>query len=128
MSQVLQLLLWIFMVGQLLQGIRLFGTAAEIWEELFTEDYEMAVCGRYQAMAANLRDAVTTWRKLGCGAADEEGVDSEVEDLLERWRNRYVNLDSAACGGKGPLHISLHRERNPDLDRDYPNWVVHYHE
>lgn len=126
MTQVLPLLLWIGIVSQLLLGIRLVGDATGMWAEAFRRDYELAVCGRYRAMAANLRDAVTTWRKSGCAGEDEVDVETEVEDYLLAWKEHYGDWDHDSCGVEGPLRVKLHRERNPDLESDYPNWVVRY--
>ncbi|HYX31833.1 MAG TPA: hypothetical protein VE954_01875 [Oligoflexus sp.] len=126
MSQVLGLLIWIGVVTQLLLGIRLVGKATDLWAEAFQADYAMAVCGRYQAMAANLRSAVATWRKLGCAEGEDVPVDLEVETVLMDWKEFYVDQNMESCALDGPLRVKLHRERNPDLDADYPNWVVRY--
>ncbi|WP_141732476.1 hypothetical protein [Oligoflexus tunisiensis] len=126
MGQALQLILWIGIVGQLLLGIRLVGEASGMWAEAFRVDYELMVCGRYQAMAANLRDAVTTWRKLGCAGEEDLPAEEEVETVLLEWREHYGGRDLEDCGDDGPMRVRLHRERNPDLDEDYPNWVVRY--
>jgi hypothetical protein len=115
------MLLWIGIVSQLLLGVRLVGEGAGFWAGAFGEDYEKEVCGRYLAMEANLNDAVATWRKLGCAGEDEVLVEEEVEEVLGEWRERYRDVDVERCKG-----VRLHRERNPDLDEDYPNWVVRY--
>ncbi len=121
-GQALQLLLWIGIVSQLLWGVQLVGEGAEFWKEAFQKDYEREVCGRYQAFAANLKDAVTTWRKMGCAVEDDEGlVEAEVESVLVDWRERYGEVELERCEG-----IRLHREGNAALDEDYPNWVVRY--
>ncbi len=122
MGQALQLLLWMGIVSQLLWGVQLVGEGAEFWKEAFQKDYEREVCGRYQAFAANLKDAVTTWRKMGCASEDDEGlVEADVESVLMDWRERYGEVDLEKCEG-----IRLHREGNAALDEDYPNWVVRY--
>jgi hypothetical protein len=125
-TQILPLLLWIGIVAQLLLGIRLVGEASGMWAEAFHRDYDLAVCGRYRAMAANLRDAVATWRKSACAGEDEVDVENEVEDYLLAWQGHYRDWDPDSCGGEGPLRVKLRREENPDLDNDYPNWVVRY--
>jgi hypothetical protein len=121
MAPVIQMLLWIGIVSQLLLGVRLVGEGAEFWAGAFREDYAREVCGRYQALEANLRSAVALWRKIGCAGEEEALVEEEVEDFLGEWRQRYQAVDLERCEG-----VRLHRERNPELDEDYPNWVVRY--
>jgi hypothetical protein len=121
MAPVIQMLLWIGIVSQLLLGVRLVGEGAEFWAGAFRGDYEREVCGRYQALEANLRSAVALWRKLGCAGEEEALVEEEVEDFLGEWRQRYQAVDLESCES-----VRLHRERNPALDEDYPNWVVRY--
>lgn len=121
MGQALQLLLWIGIVSQLLWSIQLVGEGAEFWSTSFQKDYEREVCGRYQAMEANLKDAVTTWRKMGCAEEDEGLVEADVDGVLMDWRELYGDVDLENCEG-----VRLHREGNPALDEDYPNWVVRY--
>lgn len=130
MSQVFQLLLWIVIVFQLLQGVRIIGAAADLWEETFQADYALMVCGRYRAMAANLRDAATLWRKVSCAEdpTESEQLQEELHQLLLAWRGRYPDLDLDACGETGALQVRLHKESNPELDTAYPNWVALYHE
>jgi hypothetical protein len=114
------MLLWIGIVSELLLAIRLAGEGTEFWAGRFQEDYEKEVCGRYLAMEANLRDAVTMWRKLACAGEEDVSVEDEIEGVLQEWRESYeVELED--CEG-----VRLHRERNRDLDPDYPNWVVRY--
>lgn len=129
-SQVFQLLLWLLIVAQLLQGVRLLGAAAEAWDEAFQMDHALLFCGRYQAMAANLRDAQGFWRKSGCAADAEQAelVNRELDELLQAWRSRYPGFSFEHCSQAGPLQVRLHQERNPELDPGYPNWVAHYHE
>jgi hypothetical protein len=116
----LQMLLWIGIVSKLLLAIRLTGDGAEFWAERFQEDYEKEVCGRYQAMEANLQSAVAMWRKLGCAGEEALRVEEELAEHMKEWREQYtVELEN--CHG-----VRLHRERNRDLDPDYPNWVVRY--
>lgn len=121
MGTALQILLWIGIVSQLLLGVRLVGEGAEFWAGAFRGDYEREVCGRYQALEANMRSAVTLWRKMGCAGDGEEPVEEEIEDFLGEWRGRYGDVDLERCEG-----VRLHRERNAELDADYPNWVVRY--
>lgn len=121
MASAIQMLLWIGIVSQLLLGVRLVGEGAEFWAGAFRGDYEREVCGRYQALEANLRSAVALWRKIGCAGEEEALVEEEVEDFLGEWRQRYQAVDLERCEG-----VRLHRERNPELDEDYPNWVVRY--
>lgn len=120
-GQALQLLLWIGLVSQLMWGIQLVGEGAEFWKESFHRDYEREVCGRFRAMEANLHDAVTTWRKVGCAGEDDVLVEADVEAVLMEWRERYGAVDLDNCAG-----VRLHREANPALDEDYPNWVLRY--
>jgi hypothetical protein len=121
MGTALQMLLWIGIVSQLLLGVRLVGDGAEYWAGAFRVDYEREVCGRYQALEANMRSAVALWRKMGCAGDGEEPVEEEVEDFLEEWRGKYGDVDLESCE-----RVRLHRERNAELDEDYPNWVVRY--
>lgn len=121
MAPVIQMLLWIGIVSQLLLGVRLVGEGAEFWAGAFRGDYEREVCGRYQALEANLRSAVALWRKIGCAGEEEALVEEEVDDFLGEWRQSYQAVDLERCEG-----VRLHRERNPELDEDYPNWVVRY--
>ena len=121
MGTALQMLLWIGIVSQLLLGVRLVGEGAEFWAGTFRGDYEREVCGRYQALEANLKSAVTLWRKMGCAGEDEVPVEEDVDDFLGEWRERYGDVDLESCEG-----VRLHRERNAELDGDYPNWVVRY--
>jgi hypothetical protein len=121
MGTALQMLLWIGIVSQLLQGVRLVGEGAEFWAGAFRRDYEREVCGRYQALDKNFRSAVALWRKMGCAGEDELPVEEDVEDFLGEWRGRYRDMDLESCDG-----VRLHRERNADLDEDYPNWAVRY--
>jgi hypothetical protein len=125
-GQALQFILWIGIVGQLLLGIRLVGEATAMWAQAFEADYELMVCGRYQAMAANMRSAVTTWRKMDCAGEEDPPVAEEVEALLQDWSEHLGNRNWEGCGQDGPLRVRLHRERNPNLDADYPNWVMRY--
>lgn len=120
-GQALQCLLWIGVVSQLVWGIQLVGEGARFWSEAFKGDHEREICGRYRAMEANLRDAVTTWRKLGCAGEEELLVEEELEEVLMEWQEKYAGMDLENCEG-----VRLHRERNPDLDEDYPNWVLRY--
>ena len=121
MGTALQMLLWIGIVSQLLLGVRLVGEGAEFWAGAFQEDYEREVCGRYQALEANMKSAVALWRKMGCAGEDELTVEEDIENFLGEWRERYGDVDLESCKG-----VRLHRERNAELDTDYPNWVVRY--
>ncbi len=121
MGQALQMLPWIGIVSLLLLGVRLVGEAGEFWRDAFRNDYEREVCGRFQAMEANIRGAVAIWRKMGCAGEDEVWAEEEIGEVLEEWRGRYVDVDLESCEG-----VRLHREKNSDLDDEYPNWVVRY--
>lgn len=124
MAQGLGLLLWGVLLGLLLHGLNLMERAAQTWKAAFHADYGLLSCGRFQAFSANMRDGVTTWRKMDCAAEGEaERVNEEIESMLGVWKERYGD---GLCQAGGPLRIQLYRERNPDLDADYPNWVVRY--
>jgi len=113
---------------QLLLGLNHIQEAASQLEKAFQDDYQMALCGRFAAMNMNLQSAVTTWRKRGCEGDEEQDLENDMQNYIEQWRVHGRLMNPESCLQEGPLGMSLHLENNPALDKDYPNWVVHYAE
>ncbi|MCX6129274.1 MAG: hypothetical protein NTX25_09465 [Proteobacteria bacterium] len=128
MAAVSTAVLVFFTSWSLLKGLEQVTVSAQFLLASYVEDRRLAVCANLMAMEANLQAAQDVWLRQACSAseADREALQLDLDQLLAAWQQRYPEVDSTSCSGGAAVQLRLHRQFNPQLSRDYPNWVVRY--
>lgn len=79
--------------------------------------YDGLVCGRKAAAVKNLAQARSFWLEH-LSAPLVEPAYQEAKEELQDYFSFYPPADCAA------FRLQLYREHNPEIDPEYPNWVV----